>query len=271
MDTKRGELQRELVTGLASELATVVGALLGGAATAAPGGAEVTPGWVVTCGVTGPMTGRLTIAIGDQHAATLARRLMGMSEDPPDDAVADTVAEVAGQAAGGLGQQPVAGGAKIRVEGAPGHNAAVPGEPASVFEVRVDEDTAFHFACWAEIEPAAEAAASPEAPAPPPAAAVPAAAARGPVLAAPENLDIILDIELPLTVRFGRTEMNLQALTRVGPGSVIDLDRSPDEPVEVLINEKVIARGEVVVVAGNYGVRITEVVSAVDRIRTMGT
>ena len=59
-----------------------------------------------------------------------------------------------------------------------------------------------------------------------------------------ENLEIILDIELPLTVRFGRTEMTLQALTQVGPGSVIDLDRSPDEPVEVLINEKVIARGE---------------------------
>jgi len=51
---------------------------------------------------------------------------------------------------------------------------------------------------------------------------------------------------------------------------VIDLDRSPDEPVEVLINDKVVARGEVVVVAGNYGVRVTEVVSAADRIRTLG-
>jgi flagellar motor switch protein FliN/FliY len=52
---------------------------------------------------------------------------------------------------------------------------------------------------------------------------------------------------------------------------VIDLDRSPDEPVEVLINDKVIARGEVVVVAGNYGVRILDVLSQTDRIRTLGT
>jgi flagellar motor switch protein FliN len=270
MDTKLGELQRELVTGLASELATVVGALLGGTATASPGGGPVTPGWVVNCGVSGPMTGRLTIAVGDEHAATLARRLMGMSEAPPDDAVADTIAEVAGQAAGGLGQQPVAGGAKIRVEGAPGHGVPAPAEPPAVFEIRVDDDTAFHFACWAQVEPAAEAVAAVEAPAPAAAPVSPAPPPRLPAVAAPENLDIILDIELPLTVRFGRTEMNLQALTRVGPGSVIDLDRSPDEPVEVLINEKVIARGEVVVVAGNYGVRITEVVSAADRIRTMG-
>jgi len=176
---------------------------------------------------------------------------------------------VAGQAAGGLGQQPIAGGARIRVEGTPARGGKAPADTPHVFDVTVDDGTVLHFACWAQVELPAAAA---EVPAPAPAAAAaPAPATAKPPAGAPDNLEIILDIELPLTVRFGRTEMSLQSLTRVGPGSVIDLDRSPDEPVEVLINDKVIARGEVVVVAGNYGVRITEITSAADRIRTMGT
>jgi flagellar motor switch protein FliN/FliY len=180
--------------------------------------------------------------------------------------VADTVAEVAGQAAGGLGQQPMAAGSKIRVEGAPGRGGAVPPSPAAPFDITMDDGTVLRFGCWVQLEqprPAAAENAVAAALPPPPAPMVGAATA-------PDNLDVILDIELPLTVRFGRTEMTLQSLTKIGPGSVIDLDRSPDEPVEVLVNDKIIARGEVVVVAGNYGVRITEVASAADRIRTMG-
>jgi flagellar motor switch protein FliN/FliY len=84
-----------------------------------------------------------------------------------------------------------------------------------------------------------------------------------------ERLDVILDIELPLVVRFGRTELPLKTLTRLGPGSVIDLARSPEEPVEVLVSNRVVARGEVVVVSGNYGVRILDVVSPTERIRSM--
>jgi flagellar motor switch protein FliN/FliY len=71
-------------------------------------------------------------------------------------------------------------------------------------------------------------------------------------------------------VRFGRTELALQTLVRLGPGSVIDLHRSADEPVDVLVSGKVIARGEVVVVDGSYGVRVTEIVSAAERLHTMG-
>jgi len=87
--------------------------------------------------------------------------------------------------------------------------------------------------------------------------------------AMPANLDVILDIELPLVVRFAQTTLTLQALSRLGPGSVIDLDRSPEEPVDVLVNGRLIARGEVVVAAGNYGVRIAEVLTADERIRLM--
>ena len=76
------------------------------------------------------------------------------------------------------------------------------------------------------------------------------------------KLDVMLDIDLPLIVRFGRTEMSLKALTALGPGSIVDLGRSPDDPVELLVSDQVIAHGEVVIVGGNYGVRITDVVSA---------
>jgi len=84
------------------------------------------------------------------------------------------------------------------------------------------------------------------------------------------NLDVILDIDLPLSVRFGATDLTLDALTRLGPGALIDLGRSPDEPVDLLVNGRLVARGEVVVVSGNYGVRVLEVVSAADRLRSIG-
>jgi flagellar motor switch protein FliN/FliY len=85
----------------------------------------------------------------------------------------------------------------------------------------------------------------------------------------PDRFDVILDIELPLVVRFGRTEMSLRSLTKIGPGSLIDLGRSADDPVELLVSNRVVARGEVVVVGGNYGVRVLDVVSPRHRARAM--
>ncbi|HEX5215034.1 MAG TPA: FliM/FliN family flagellar motor switch protein [Vicinamibacterales bacterium] len=83
------------------------------------------------------------------------------------------------------------------------------------------------------------------------------------------TLDVIMDINLPLVVRFGRTQLPLRTLTTLGPGSVIDLGRSPDEPVEILISNRVVARGEVLIMSGNYGVRIQEVVSPAERARSL--
>ena len=80
------------------------------------------------------------------------------------------------------------------------------------------------------------------------------------------RIDVILDIDLPVVVRFGRTDLPLRTLTRLGPGSVIDLGRSPDEPVDVMVSNRVIARGEVVIVGGNYGIRIIDVVSPSERV-----
>ena len=98
--------------------------------------------------------------------------------------------------------------------------------------------------------------------------AAPAAAAQKVTATAgvdTSRIDVILDIDLPVVVRFGRTELPLRMLTRLGPGSVIDLGRSPDEPVEVMVSNRVVARGEVVIVGGNYGIRIIDVVSPSER------
>ena len=86
----------------------------------------------------------------------------------------------------------------------------------------------------------------------------------------PESrIEVILDIDLPVVVRFGHTELPLRTLTRLGPGSVIELGRSPDDPVELMVSDRVIARGEVVVVGGNYGIRILDVVSPTERMQSM--
>jgi flagellar motor switch protein FliN/FliY len=84
------------------------------------------------------------------------------------------------------------------------------------------------------------------------------------------NIDLLLDVELPITVSFGETEMQLKDILKLGVGSVIELDKSVNDPVTVIVNQKPIAKGEVVMVEGNYGVRILEVESAAERIRSLG-
>lgn len=84
------------------------------------------------------------------------------------------------------------------------------------------------------------------------------------------NIDLLLDVELPVRVSFGQTEMQLRDVFKLGAGSVIELDKLVNDPVAVIVNNKTIAKGEVVMVDGNYGVRILEVESTADRIRSLG-
>jgi flagellar motor switch protein FliN/FliY len=85
------------------------------------------------------------------------------------------------------------------------------------------------------------------------------------------NIELLLDVELPISVSFGNSEMQLRDVLKLGPGSVIELDKSVNDPVLIIVNHKPIAKGEVVMVDGNYGVRILEVESTADRIRSLGT
>lgn len=75
------------------------------------------------------------------------------------------------------------------------------------------------------------------------------------------NLSALLDIELEANIRFGAREMSLTELLEVGPGAVIPLDRQVNDPVDLIIGDKVVARGEVVLVQGKFGLRVTEVIS----------
>ncbi len=83
-----------------------------------------------------------------------------------------------------------------------------------------------------------------------------------------KTFDLLLDVALPVAVSFGRTSLQIREVLKLNTGSVIELNRLIQEPVDIVINDSVIARGEVVVVDGNYGVRITHLASREDRIRT---
>jgi flagellar motor switch protein FliN/FliY len=84
------------------------------------------------------------------------------------------------------------------------------------------------------------------------------------------NIDLLLDVELPITVRIGTTDMRLIDIMRLGLGSIIELEKLVDDPVEVLVNDKLVARGEVVVCDSNFAIRVTEVQSKAERIKSLG-
>jgi flagellar motor switch protein FliN len=75
----------------------------------------------------------------------------------------------------------------------------------------------------------------------------------------PLNLDLVMDVELNVSLRFGQRQLPLREVLELSSGSVIELDRQVDDPVELLLDGKVIARGEAVIVDGNYGLRVTEI------------
>jgi flagellar motor switch protein FliN len=84
------------------------------------------------------------------------------------------------------------------------------------------------------------------------------------------NIDLLLDVELPIIVSFGDASMPLKEVLKLGVGSVIELKKAVNDPVTLIVNGKPIAKGEVVMVEGNYGIRILEVESTADRIRSLG-
>jgi flagellar motor switch protein FliN/FliY len=83
------------------------------------------------------------------------------------------------------------------------------------------------------------------------------------------TMDLLLDVELPVSISFGKTQLPLKDVLRLTTGSIVELNRGVSEPVEILVNHCLVARGEVVVVEGNYGVRIQQIASRQDRLRSM--
>jgi flagellar motor switch protein FliN len=84
-----------------------------------------------------------------------------------------------------------------------------------------------------------------------------------------QTLDFILDIPLKVTVELGRTRMMIRDILQLAQGSVVELSKFAGEPLEVLVNDKLVARGEVVVVNEKFGIRLTDIISPVERIEQL--
>ncbi|WP_419663711.1 FliN: flagellar motor switch protein [Desulfosarcina variabilis str. Montpellier] len=85
-----------------------------------------------------------------------------------------------------------------------------------------------------------------------------------------ENLDLLLDIPLEITIELGRTKMLINDLLKLGQGSIIELTKEAGDTLEILANNRLIAKGDVVVVNKKYGIRLTEVISPMERVEKLG-
>jgi flagellar motor switch protein FliN/FliY len=86
----------------------------------------------------------------------------------------------------------------------------------------------------------------------------------------PRNIDILMDVDLPVAIELGRTRMKINDILALGPGSVVELNKLAGEPVDLLVNAKIVARGEVVVVDENFGLRITQLLTPEERLKALG-
>lgn len=145
-------------------------------------------------------------------------------------------------------------------------------------EVILGEDASVSLLCGATEgllaglsppEKAAPAAPPEQAPAAQAASQNAVAASSGPAPQTSKTVELILDVELPICISFGRAQLPLKDVLKLNTGSIIELNRTVTEPVEIIVNGSVIARGEVVVIEGNFGVRIQSVISRKERIRTL--
>ena len=204
-----------------------------------------------------------------QEIGNRVLRSAGVDDATPED-VRSTYLEIVNQSLSG-----VASAMSLRArkeiacqEGRPAPPPALPSEGVFTFEITMGEQG---FPLLVVFSPAVanltDAAAQPP---------VKAAAEERPKSARPAaksassgSMDLLLDVELPVIVSFGRAQLMLKDVIKLTTGSIVELNRALSEPVEVIVNNCVIARGEVVVVEGNYGIRIKQVISRQERLRTL--
>ena len=190
-------------------------------------------------------------------------------EDPSPEDIEGTFRELVGQALSGLSIE-IGRQLKKEVTCAEGKSSANP--PASAtegprtFQVEIGGKTLTSFVVHFSLQLIAlldQPQTAPSASTPP----------RPVAAASPEGrngIDLLLDVELPVRVSFGKAQLQLRDVLKLTTGSIVELNRSVTEPVDILVNNCVIARGEVVVVDGNYGVRINQIVSRQERLRFVG-
>jgi flagellar motor switch protein FliN/FliY len=197
-----------------------------------------------------------------------ARTLRAAGIDTVEEADAkNTYLEILSQSLSGLAQTLGSQtGAEVScTEGAPSQASRAQGQWAAV-EIVYDDASlppillGFSPELMERLEPAETALEKPRPAAPASATALPQTS---------KTLDLLLDVELPVSVSFGRAELMLKDVLKLTTGSIVELNRGVSEPVEVIVNNCVVARGEVVVMDGNYGVRIHHIISPQERLRTL--
>jgi flagellar motor switch protein FliN/FliY len=276
MDSRVALLQRVW----ADSIRTVLGQVAGFPITVEPESeegpavAEDQTGVWVLFAVSKSLHGEMAILSTEAGALPLAQILMSEPTDPAapfDKGRRDAYEELLNQVVGHVttGLKGAAGG---EVEIKPSGSEAPSWPDATRTAIRITGEKfapiRLGFVVTAElvgsIRPPQEtappvAAAAGETPAPQPAAP----------MAPSSNLELLLDVGLDATIRFGQKQMLLREILDLHPGVAIPLDRRLEEPVDLLIGGRMVARGEVVIVDGNYGLRITEIVSPQQRIESL--
>jgi len=216
--------------GFAEEIGRACAARLADTATVRPAtGGAAGAGYLLVAPVSGAARGRLSVWFEHDAAVALCRAALHLDADPANDATTGWLRDVVMQAAGVLESKPAAAGLTT---GEPVATVDTAPSNAATFDVLLANGLTCRIAAGADVPAAADL-----------------------------RLEAVLDVDLPLVVRFGRAVMPLRTLADLGPGSVVDMGRSPDDLVELLVGERIIARGEVVIVGGNYAVRITDLTS----------
>ena len=230
--------QEALVRAIVREMPGVCASALGGSASVSEAPAASGEGWTVTVPFSGAATGRMVVWTDTASASACAQRLSTGETNPADDAVAAVLATVMAGVAATVEQTPEGAGL---IAGEPASRKAPSPDRGDAVTIGIDEATTLSFRVEVEMTPSA--------------------ATGIPYPLTDSRLEAVLEVDLPLVVRFGRAVMPLRSVAELSPGAVVDMGRTPDEPVELLVGERLVARGEVVIVGGNYGVRITELTS----------
>ena len=216
------------------------------------------------------LTGNQGFLFSKKDAVRLAQLLLAEPEDGSSvmsgdhgDAVAELFRQFAGAAASAL-----KGSANREVSFKWAGLNPFPGTPATQIGLQLDSPGLNSLTLVAEIDSVLMEALGPAAPAvlelPPPAPASTALAPpRGP------KLELLMDVDLDVTLRFGERQMALREILDLSAGSVVELNQYVQDPVELLVGKKMVARGEVVVVDGSYALRVLEIVSPMERIESL--
>jgi flagellar motor switch protein FliN/FliY len=222
----------------------------------------------------GEAAGSIHFALDSNGAVSMGHKLLVAAglEGESDETAVETLGEVFSQTTGGLAST-FSARLKKEVVAQPLAKVAAPARADHVIAYRLATSDGGVLELSSVLDASLVTALTLQPPEPPAKSLITATATAvtpPPPIPSTRNLELLLDVELPVSVSFGRAQLQLKDVIKLTTGSIVELNRSVSEPVDIIVNNCVIARGEVVVVEGNFGVRIKQIVSKEDRLRSLG-